>query len=79
MDYRAPLYNKRGARTMTISFRRKGPMLFWRIGRIGGSFFLAKNASGVAPKTRKRPAVAAAAPNTVPHTQRAVLRASDAL
>lgn len=28
---------------MTIYMKRNGVMLFWRVGRIGGSFYLAKS------------------------------------
>ncbi len=30
--------------TTTIYMRRHGNMMFWRVGRIGGSFYLAKSA-----------------------------------
>ncbi len=64
---------------MTIFLKRKGPTLFWRFGRIGGSFYLAKNASGKAPKRRDGGSGPATAGNRPPHAQRSPLRPGGAV
>jgi hypothetical protein len=43
IGYLAATIETKGVQPMTIYLKRRGVMMFWRIGRIGGSFYLARN------------------------------------